>query len=261
MCSECRIEDAPAAARVPPSPKRKRVEDAEMQDVEHVARRRRPTPEEDSYGGDDEHGLGAAEEELPSPMPFSTPAHTSSRSTASPRLPPIASWLPHPYVDPSSLMGAAASKTGHPATRSPQNAQLPSPPPSGRFRPAITLANMPALTLPGPAHPLGPSQSQSQSQSQMSMPPPRQQHRKSVSRSPTVSPMWTPEDESAASLLLQISSKPRSSSVSSASGSSGASSLPRNILPMTPVDEDPRDRASVRSVEVATPGSLLGMRD
>ncbi|RPD61562.1 hypothetical protein L226DRAFT_534235 [Lentinus tigrinus ALCF2SS1-7] len=254
MCSQCRIYDVPSAANVPPSPKRKRIEDAEMVDVEHVTRRRRQTPEEeDFYGGDDEHGLGAAEEEQPSPMPFATPTHTSAQSTASPRLPPIASWLPHPYVDPSSLMGSS-SKAVSMTTRSPQNAQLPSPPPSGRFRPSITLANMPALTLPAPAHPLA---------TQKSMPPPprqHHQHRKSVSGSPTVSPTWTPEDESAASLLLQISSKPRSSSVSSTSGSSAASSLPRAILPMTPMDEVPRDRA-VKSVEVVTPGSLLGMRD
>ena len=280
MCTQCRtIQDAPAIGAqvdVPPSPKRKRIEDTEMVDAEHVARRRRPTPEDDDlYGGDDEHGLGFAEDEepSPSPMPFAA-SGPAARSTASPRLPPIASWLPHPYVDPSSLMGAAAVA----ASRSPQNVQLPSPPPSGRFRPAITLANMPALTLPAPAHPLAPCPAP-HTHAQKSMGPParhqhpQQRYRKSVSGSPTVSPTWTPEDESAASLLLQISSKPRSSSVSSASGggSSAASSLsmslPRAVLPMTPVDEreGPREREQVagivKSVEVVTPGSLLGMRD
>lgn len=280
MCAQCRtIQDTPADA--PPSPKRKRTEDTEMADAEHVARRRRPTPEDDDlYGGDDEHGLGFAEDEepSPSPMPFAA-SGPGARSTASPRLPPIASWLPHPYVDPSSLMGAAApsanSKTA--VSRSPQNMQLPSPPPSGRFRPAITLANMPALTLPAPAHPLAPCPAP-HAHAQKSMGPParhqhpQQRYRKSVSGSPTVSPTWTPEDESAASLLLQIGSKPRSSSVSSTSGggSSAASSsmsLPRTVLPMTPVDEREslRERAAgiviVKSVEVVTPGSLLGMRD
>lgn len=239
MCTDCRVrENTPST--VPPSPKRKRPEEY-FDDVERTARRLRHThDEEDSYGGDDEHGLGAAEEEQPSPMPFANPAF-ASRSTASPRLPPIASWLPHPYVDPSSLINNASP-----------NAQLPSPPPSGRFRPSITLANMPALALPAPAHPLAPAQS-SQRTSSPKMLPPRQQ-RKSVSASPTVSPTWTPEDETAASLLLQMSSKPRSSSTSSSS----TSGILKSTLP-TPMEEAPKDR--VFNPLVVTPSSLLGMID
>lgn len=108
MCPQCRtIQDTPAHA--PPSLERMHTEDTEMMDAKHVARHWRSTPEEDDlYGGDDEHGLGFTEDEEPSPssMPF-TVSRPSAWSRASPCLPPIV-WWPHPYVDPSSLMGAAA---------------------------------------------------------------------------------------------------------------------------------------------------------
>ena len=104
MGAQCHIrEDTPDA--LPPSPKRRRSEDVE-ENGRAARRLRQSHDEEDSYGGDDEHGLGAAEEEQPSPMPFANPV---SRSTASPRLPPIASWLPHPYVDPSSLINTSSN--------------------------------------------------------------------------------------------------------------------------------------------------------
>ena len=263
MCAQCRTHEE---ARVdvisqPPSPKRKRTdEDETMADASRpvVRRSHHRNDEEDSYVGDDEHGLGTVEDEQPSPMPFAVPMAIASQSKASPRLPPISSWLAQPY-DPSTLI----SKSPHsvPVRSSPN--QLPSPPPSGRFRPALTLANMPSLALPGPAHPLPPlSQKGAVGNSTLA----RQQHRKSVSASPTVSPTWTPEDETAASMLLQMSVKPRSSSTSSASSS--VMTIPRGSLPMTPREEIPvgKDRAFAalqhrRSLEAATPGSLLGMRD
>ncbi|EJF61784.1 hypothetical protein DICSQDRAFT_136300 [Dichomitus squalens LYAD-421 SS1] len=265
MCSQCRTRgDNREDTSLPPSPKRKRAdEDEAMVDVSpHLTRRSyQRHEEEDSYTGDDEHGLGAAEEEQPSPMPFAVPNAAAAESNASPRLPPISSWLSHPY-DPSTLISKSSNAV---PARSPANAQLPSPPPSGRFLPAITLANMPSLALPAPAHPFPPQQQASGSSTTA-----RQQHRKSVSASPTVSPTWTPEDETAASLLLQMSVKPRSSSISSTSGGgSSVSSLPRSaMMPMTPREEVPmaKDRAfpaaqQQRSMEVVTPGSLLGMRD
>ena len=259
MCTQCRARDGthnsagdePMQVQVPPSPKRRRQD--EMESIQHDARRLRLSnhEEDDSYVGDDERGLAAAEEEQPSPMPFAAP---STRSTESPRLPPIASWLPHPYVDPSSLMSSTSPKPG--PVRSPLNAQLPSPPPSGRFRPSITLANMPALTLPAPAHPLAQLKTAGPPGS-ASLPPAQRPPRKSVSASPTVSPTWTPEDESAASLLLQIGSKPRSSSTSSTS-SAVATRLSRGVLPVMPHEDI---RGISRAMEVVTPGALLGMKD
>ncbi|KAI1792440.1 hypothetical protein LXA43DRAFT_1006584 [Ganoderma leucocontextum] len=264
MCTQCRSREEARVDVVsaPPSPKRRRAdEDETMEDAsQSVARRSHQRhEEEDSYVGDDEHGLCAAEEELPSPMPFAVPIAAAGQSKASPRLPPISSWLAQPY-DPSTLMSKSPNAV---PVRSPANAQLPSPPPSGRFRPALTLANMPSLALPGPAHPLPPLPQKGAGGSSTLA---RQQHRKSISASPTVSPTWTPEDETAASMLLQMSVKPRSSSTSSVSPS--VLTVSRGSLPITPRDEVPigKDRAFTslqqrRSMEVVTPGSLLGMRD
>lgn len=252
MCAQCRPAERPSS----PATKRKHAEDAmDVEDQVNSPRPKRPhhrQDEEDSYGGDDEHGLGnGAEEEQPSPMPFNVqkaPSKSPGFNTPSPRLPPIASWLPHPYVDPSSLMSASPSAG---PVRSPTNVQLPSPPASGRFRPTATLASMPSLTLPGPAHPIttvpqGPN-----------APMPPRHGRKSVSMSPSVSP-WTPEDETAASLLLQMSSKPSSVSSSRSpptyTGQPGVPS-PKDLM------GSGRERLVPRAVEAVTPGSLLGMRD
>nr|UBR88896.1 transcription factor bHLH13 [Ganoderma lucidum] len=263
MCAQCcsREEVRGGVISHPPSPKQKRTdEDETMADAtEPVVRRSHHRhEEEESYVGDDEHGLCAVEDEQASPMPFAAPIAVAGQSKASPRLPPISSWLAQPY-DPSTLI----SKSPHsvPVRSSPN--QLPSPPPSGRFRPALTLANMPSLALPSPVHPLPPvPQKGAVGSSTLA----RQQHRKSVSASPTVSPTWTPEDETAASMLLQMSVKPRSSSTSS--GSPSIMTIPRGSLPMTPREEIPaeKDRAFAalqqrRLLEAVTPGSLLGMRD
>ncbi|KAI0827303.1 hypothetical protein BC628DRAFT_1318293 [Trametes gibbosa] len=262
MCAQCRAADqspsqeaAPATA---PATKRKHVEDVEdVRCTRAGPKSKRPhrhLEEEDSYVGDDEHGIGnGADEELPSPMPFAQTAAPKSPGpfhTSSPRLPPIASWLPHPYVDPSSFMSTPSSSA---LVRSPQNAQLPSPPASGRFRQTATLASMPSLMLPGPAHPL----TLPAAAMQGAVPP--RHGRKSVSASPSVSPTWTPEDETAASLLLQMSSKPPSSSSSSRSppvlpGSLGVLS-PREVMGLG------KERFVPRAVEAVTPGALLGMRD
>ncbi|OSD00522.1 hypothetical protein PYCCODRAFT_1414259 [Trametes coccinea BRFM310] len=264
MCAQCRAADRPIAQdaniRTARDPlKRKR---ADVEELLPTARHKRPhsrLDDDECYGGDDEHGLAnSVEDEQPSPMPFvSKPSATSPAAAASssPRLPPIASWLPHPYMDPSSLMSASPSMAPV-ATRSPTNMQLPSPPSSGRFRPAATLSNMPALALPGPAQPLDappkrpvvllPRQQQ------------QQQRRQSVSASPSVSPTWTPEDETAASLLLEMSSKPSSSSAAS-SRSPPALPGPGPGLGLGPLGlPTPREE---RAFEVATPSSLLGMRD
>ncbi|KAI0332189.1 hypothetical protein GY45DRAFT_1274385 [Cubamyces sp. BRFM 1775] len=278
-CSQCRTAHRPRPAvaehsQQPKEPlKRKRTDDAD--ESQRTAKHKRPPTrqeEDDSYVGDDEQGLGnAGEDEQPSPLPFAVNKPSSASpiipttTTSSPRLPPIASWLPHPYVDPSSLMSGSPSSG---PTRSPTNIQLPSPPSSGRFRPTATLANMPALTLPGPAHPLTiPSDviQKSHAQGHATTLPPRQQ-RKSVSASPSVSPTWTPEDETAATLLLHMSSKP-----SSAASSRSPPVLPGPLGLSTPREEVPgaggRERAGGVSsrvpvhFEAATPSSILGMRD
>ncbi|KAI8989049.1 hypothetical protein BD414DRAFT_415181 [Trametes punicea] len=258
-CAQCRPADRLPAQDAGKDPlKRKRTDDIE--ESLRLARHKRPhsrQDEDDCYIGDDEHGLAnGVDDEQPSPMPFiPKPALSTSPvvpSTSSPRLPSIASWLPHPYLDPSSLVSASPS-TG--PARSPTNIQLPSPPSSGRFRPAVTLANMPALTLPGPAQPLTLPHDAMQKAAGGVLPP--RQQRKSVSASPSVSPTWTPEDETAASLLLEMSSKPSSSSSSSRS----PPVLPGGLGMLSPPVEVRKERGVPRVVEAATPSSLLGMRD
>lgn len=271
--------------------KRKRVEDdvdeimsdMDTKDAHSVQ------DEDDSYIGDDEKNhLTTAFDEHHSPA-----SAFSSRPSASPRLPPIASWLPHPYIDPSRL--ATISESQGPAPGS--SSQLPSPPPSGRFRPAQSGLIMPPLTLPGPAHPLPlaarfspsatrndavlppppsasistsavmsvstsssttiPSRRHSLTSDSHSHPHPHPRphsrphsnshshsqsnaHSSSHGRgakaptaSPSVSPTWTPEDENAATLLLQMSSSP----------SSSASISPSTVPPLSLAGSTPLERS------------------
>lgn len=185
---------------------------------------------------------------LPPPaIPPPTNAVTSRRLTsaspalhpisASPSLPPISSWLPHPY-DPSSLPTIPSPS---PDLMINPSSHLPTPPLSGSFRPPLahTTQTLPALSLPGPAHPSLSSSFASDERKTMRIPiPPRRMsaasststsyvfstktsasnYRRGISQSPTVSPSWTPEDESAASLLLQMSSSPTGSSAGGSGG-------------------------------------------
>lgn len=227
---------------------------------------------DDVYVGDDEKGADEDEEdEEPRARPPSS-RYSSVHPTPSPRLPPIASWLPHPYVDPSCI----AAISDNSAPNAPQSSHLPSPPMSGTFRAAsaYNLQTLPSLSLPGPARPLpsapasasvvAPSRDASKprpititrrtSHSQ----PPRAHH---VATSPSVSPTWTPEDETAASMLLQMSSSPRSGSASSSSSAGMASlKLPQAIANASK-PRNPKQLASASPVymQVQTPSSMLGM--
>ncbi|KZT64443.1 hypothetical protein DAEQUDRAFT_741263 [Daedalea quercina L-15889] len=216
------------------------------------------------YAGDDEKGDAEPEHDastLPDHSPAlaaaAAPASASTRPTPSPRLPPIAAWLPHPYVDPSCI--AAMSDSRAVAT-----SQLPSPPLSGPFRAASVVAarDVPALTLPAPAHPLESDKGAGRPAGEKSAA--REERRRGTqSRSPT----WTPEDETAASLLLQMSSSPTSmrsgSAPSSSSSTVGISAFalpPARRLSLTrmPGEGDPKKGAGVR-IQAETPSSLLGL--
>ncbi|KZT04869.1 uncharacterized protein LAESUDRAFT_727442 [Laetiporus sulphureus 93-53] len=214
------------------------------------------TDDEDTYAGDDEKGDGEdVELTMTSPM---LPA-ASSASSPPPRLPSIASWLPYPYVDPSCI--AILSKPPASATTSP-NIQLPSPPPSDNLRPStITpVANVPPLVLPEPAHPIFPSAPSriaipiSSITSPLEDASDARERRASVSSSRSSG--WTPEDESAASLLLQMSTSPtglvptssvsKGAELSARSSTSPSWATTRPILPVPLLAE--------------TPSSLLGLR-
>ncbi|KAH8101681.1 hypothetical protein BXZ70DRAFT_1006940 [Cristinia sonorae] len=266
QCTHCTTTTAVASATIPPPGKRKRsVADDEDADAAMAG------DGDDLYIGDDEQG-GEEPDEEDDDSRHHPPSSRYSSVHPSPRLPPIASWLPHPYVDPSCI--AAMSDSNAPnAPNTSQPSHLPSPPMSGTFRTSQTysLHALPSLTLPGPARPLPPTahthvrtSPEAAQQATISitrrMSQPQIPTSRRVSASPSVSPTWTPEDETAASMLLQMSSSPRSAS--STSSSHGISSLK---LPQ-PAPEAPRPQDHQRPVafsslqmQVQTPSSMLGM--
>lgn len=187
------------------------------------------------YAGDDEKGDGELELDRSSAAP-----PTSTHPTPSPRLPPIAAWLPHPYVDPSCIAAISDSRN---------TSQLPSPPPSATFRAmsGVPARDMPALMLPAPAHPLETASVEKAFERRTS----------THSRSPT----RTPEDETAASLLLQMSSSPASMRSSSAASSAGVPPFapPARRMSHTLVGEDGRKGKRESRIQAETPSSLLGL--
>ncbi|KAI0080393.1 hypothetical protein K474DRAFT_1657806 [Panus rudis PR-1116 ss-1] len=228
QCSHCA---ASTSAAIPVVGKRKR--DDVIIDVERDG---------EAYAGDDENG--GKDEDVVETSPRTVPRFPSTQPTPSPRLPPIASWLPHPYVDPSCI--AAMSDAVSPK----EPKQLPSPPPSGNTHTSLptSLSTLPALSLPAPARPLMNDLPKKRTAPSSS---PEALARRSMSLSavsPLVSPAWTPEDEHAATMLLQMSSK----TTPPTSSSSGSKSpvLPRAIR---------RSTTGSASVTVQTPSSLLGM--
>ena len=146
-------------------------------------------------------------------------------SAPSTRLPPISSWLP------SSMAGQ-----GVPESRTPlvNPVQLPTPPASVVIVPVASPQVPPSLRLELPVASLS---------------------TKNIPASSQPSPSWTPEDESAASLLLRIktSSPPKA-------GKHGASVS--DLLAPTPgapgIGGGTRF-GGVDDMRVQTPGSLLGM--
>lgn len=229
------------------APDLKRKRPVEEQDVE-MEGSADEHDEDVEYAGDDEKGDGEPEPEPDrSPAIVGIASTTSAQPTPSPRLPPIASWLPHPYVDPSCIAAISDSRNAAAAS------QLPSPPPSGPFRAANTIAvrDVPALMLPAPAHPLEPSKAASGEKITA-------RRASTHSRSPT----WTPEDETAASLLLQMSSSPTSMRSSSAPSSVGVPpfALPARRMSLTLAGEveGMRGNGGAR-IQAETPSSLLGL--
>ncbi|KAG6860170.1 hypothetical protein C0995_014842 [Termitomyces sp. Mi166 len=194
---------------------------------------------------------------------------SSKRPRSSPRLPPISSWLPNPaslrpqidpQIDPKLL-------TSPPAAHFPSSATatgLPSPPASTHFAPRqhpLLYSSVPTLHLGASASTLqshGPSSGGGRSASGS---PPTAADLALVSTSyrtppqnPPLSPRRTPEDESAASLLLQIS----------ASGASLDGHATARVHQVSRVGTEAGHRNANASlsngnVQAQTPGSMLGL--
>ncbi|EKM56681.1 uncharacterized protein PHACADRAFT_194268 [Phanerochaete carnosa HHB-10118-sp] len=238
-CARCPTPNAPTPVSPPESPTRKRKASDFDVDVDVI-------PVADDEVDPPPSPLSPLP---PPPRPVRSSPSVRAQSKApsqSPCLPPISSWLPNPYVDPSCLSALPSPSPNGPPSH------LPTPPLSGSFRVPLSLAASapPALALPGPAHPM-PSPTISAETNRMHIRMPRRRmsaHAPSVS--PTVSPSWTPEDETAASLLLSMSSSPSASSTSSRlrgnSLESNGSGHPKVDWSMTPMHAE-------------TPSSLLGL--
>ncbi|KIP09962.1 hypothetical protein PHLGIDRAFT_289844 [Phlebiopsis gigantea 11061_1 CR5-6] len=142
-CSRCSTtpQSTPVSPPESPSIRRKRKVDDLDVDVEIFE------VGDDADGERDSITKRASGKQLVSTT--SPPSRAPSKAPSqSPCLPPISSWLPNPYVDPSCLPSIPDTNAS--------SSHLPTPPLSGSFRTPFTLASQapPALTLPGPAHPL-----------------------------------------------------------------------------------------------------------
>ncbi|KAF8804352.1 hypothetical protein BYT27DRAFT_7194503 [Phlegmacium glaucopus] len=158
---------------------------------------------------------------LNSPVPTTEPQTTGNRSQA--RLPSISSWLPNVVIDPSLLPPQNKPER----SVSPSSAYLPSPPSSTHFDPIRTSQVPPVLNL-GP-----------------------------VATAAMVTLPRTSEDESAASLLLQIATSPpfRPSLATSSTNSSYNLPDPSKFL----LHSDVRHQRLGQVRQPQTPGSLLGL--
>ncbi|GBE83541.1 hypothetical protein SCP_0505950 [Sparassis crispa] len=260
-CANCSRDGAVTSSGEKGS-KRKRADDVDSSMVIDVDAIRSSVESDESYAKDN----GKAEDGDPT---------TAAQPYMPHRLPSIASWLPHPHFDPSSIVAMSECRA---------NTQLPSPPPSGHFRPAASLANVPVLTLPAPVDRAVVSSTAVARRSPLALyqaPAEFQKARHTMANSSVTSrrasidiltrasgsssgsPTWTPEDESAASLLLQMSSSP-SSTTSTSSAAISSLSLPKaaDLSPRggytwrIPLKESYR---APSSLEPETPSSLLGL--
>ncbi|KDR77291.1 hypothetical protein GALMADRAFT_139287 [Galerina marginata CBS 339.88] len=165
----------------------------------------------------------------PSPTFHSHSQVQASNDPPSARLPPISSWLhTNSVIDPQLLPAQQQQQShAHAPTRAspPAGSYLPSPPASTHFDPVRTPGGPPPLLTLGP-----------------------------VASAAMVSPNRTPEDESAASLLLQISASSPTFRPVSSSPTYGLPD-PSGFL----LHPDPRSQRDGHARQAQTPSSLLGL--
>ncbi|KAG1765650.1 hypothetical protein EDD22DRAFT_774777 [Suillus occidentalis] len=181
-------------------------------------------------------------------------ARTEAGSTASEdlssRLPSISTWLPHSSQKRTrSALSSSQSPSTQPvpsSSKSPSQ-QLPTPPTSATFTGFSSVFGVPPiLTLPSPSAFL--PQSGTQIQPCFSGFVPRRSSSDSLS-----SPVYTPEDETAASLLLRISN------TSMLVTSPQLSLKPGSPSSSMDLNESRTRRPREESVHALTPSRLLGL--
>lgn len=132
-------------------------------------------------------------------------SHRASSVTPHSRLPSISTWLPSAVEDQRSLCTPSQSPAFDPSVGA-RSAQLLTPPASANCAPATAGFQIPpVLTLPSPRTLLPPTATHMQPRFSGFTP--------RAKPSPASSPVYTPDDETAASLLLRMSTtSPRTAS-------------------------------------------------
>lgn len=165
---------------------------------------------------------------------------------SSPRLPSISTWLPHSSQERTQrALTSSKSPSTRPvpsSSKSPSQ-QLPTPPTSATFTASSVFGVPPVLTLPSPSTLLPQSGTQIQPCFSGFVP------RRSPSDTASSSPVYTPEDETAASLLLRISA---STLVTSPQLS------PKPASPSSSTNESRTGHPREEPVQALTPSHLLG---
>ncbi|KAF8153182.1 hypothetical protein B0H34DRAFT_784357 [Crassisporium funariophilum] len=190
-----------------------------------TVRRRLEEPPLQSAGSND-GPMVSATNNVPD-NPTQSHAYVYPALVADARLPSISSWLPNSVIDPSLLPPQPKHPlpNNHNSTNANIASYLPSPPSSTHFDPIRTSQIPPVLNL-GP-----------------------------VATAAMVNSIRTPEDESAASLLLQIASSPPFRPVTSSSTASYGLPDPSSFV----LHSDTRTQREGNMRQAQTPASLLGL--
>lgn len=171
-----------------------------------------------------------------------------STEDSSSRLPSISTWLPHSSQERTrKALTSSQSPPTRPvpsSSKSPSQ-QLPTPPTSATFTASSSVFGVPPiLTLPSPSTFLPQSGTQIQPCFSGFVP------RRSPSDTALSSPVYTPEDETAASLLLRMST---STLVTT------PQLPPKPASPSSSTNESRTGRPREESVHALTPSHLLGL--
>ncbi|KAG6844209.1 hypothetical protein H0H87_008878 [Tephrocybe sp. NHM501043] len=237
VCTKCALPSPVASISAPAVDN----EEGNMDRLKVARKRKRSVDSSKSEHGDYHAGKRIA----PEPQ---APVSTQSRE----RLPSISSWLPDPdsHIDPQLL--------DSPSQFGISGSGLPSPPSSTQFAPqshpllasVVPTLHLGASSLPSPNSSLN---SAPRSGNPTYNPRPSPSSEGSIYRTPLLSPRRTPEDESAASLLLQISG---ASPLMGPTGVAYDMSTMRTKC-VTPITGDAE--AGIARVQAQTPGSMLGL--
>lgn len=167
-----------------------------------------------------------------------------SAEDSSPHLPSISTWLPQKRTRRALTVSQSPPTRPVPSSSKSPSQQLPTPPTSATFTASSSVFGVPPiLTLPSPSTFLPQSGTQIQPCFSGFVP------RRSPSDTALSSPVYTPDDETAASLLLRISS---STLVTS------SQLPPKPASPSSSTNESRIGRLREELVHALTPSHLLG---